>query len=76
MHWTVESPTGTGSSLKQLILTVNSTDVKLKFFDAQAFFASGTLIVLAKDFQNTLLRNIKRGKIHNLSLVGVVRTKL
>ena len=50
MHWTVESPIGTGSSLKQFILTANSTDARLRFVDAQAFIAGGTLKAFAKDF--------------------------
>ena len=50
MHWTVESPIGTGSSLKQFILTANSTDAKLRFVDAQAFIAGGTLKAFAKEF--------------------------
>ena len=50
MHWTVESPIGTGSSLKHFILTTNSTHARLRFVDTQAFIAGGTLKAFAKEF--------------------------
>lgn len=39
MRWTVSSPIGMASVLKQFILTSNQTNVKFRFVDAQQFVA-------------------------------------
>ena len=48
--WKVESPIGTGNSLKQFVLVSNTTDARLRFVDAQVFVAGGTLKAFAKEF--------------------------
>ena len=51
-HWSVNnnSMIGTATSLKQFILTSNKTNTQLRFIDAQAFVAGGTLKQFGKDF--------------------------
>lgn len=52
VSWHVDSPIGTGSILKQFILTSSSFNARLRFLDAQAFVAGGILKEFAKDFGN------------------------